>query len=94
VRCKLEDERFLSLILCAPSLGAQIFVLAIPLRAQSMGADWEEAAGGKQQFEVASVREDKVAGRSSSSYSLDNGNACFNVSKDDALAPKIGHKIW
>jgi hypothetical protein len=31
VRCKLEDERFLFLILCTLSLGAQIFVLAIPL---------------------------------------------------------------
>jgi hypothetical protein len=57
-----------------------------------MGADWEETAGRKQQFEAASVREDKLGSRSSSSFSLDNADACFNVSKDDALASKIGHK--
>jgi uncharacterized protein (TIGR03435 family) len=57
------------------------------LRGQSPEASWEKAAGGKQQFEVASVREDKSGGPSSSNFSLDNGNAYFVVGKDDVLSP-------
>jgi uncharacterized protein (TIGR03435 family) len=57
------------------------------LRGQSLEESWEQAAGGKQQFEVASVRESKSDGPSSSNFSLDNGNAYFVVGKDDALSP-------
>jgi uncharacterized protein (TIGR03435 family) len=54
---------------------------------QSQPVTWEKAAGGKQQFEVASVRENKSDGRSYSNFSLDNGNAYFVVGKDDLLSP-------
>jgi uncharacterized protein (TIGR03435 family) len=57
------------------------------LRAQSAARDWEKAAGGKQEFDVASVREDKTGASSHSNFSLDNGNAWFTVSKKDVLAP-------
>ncbi|HTW81586.1 MAG TPA: TIGR03435 family protein [Terracidiphilus sp.] len=57
------------------------------LRAQSSEQTWEQAAGGKQQFDVASVRENKSDGRSYSNFSLDNGNAYFTVSKKDQLSP-------
>ncbi len=57
------------------------------LRGQGLDASWEKAAGGKQQFEVASVRENKTGGPSYSNFSLDNGNAYFTVSKNDALSP-------
>jgi len=50
-------------------------------------ANWEKAAGGKQEFDVASVRQDTGEGRSYSNFSLDNGNAYFTVSKNDAMAP-------
>jgi uncharacterized protein (TIGR03435 family) len=57
------------------------------LRAQVADTNWEKTAGGKQEFEVASVREDKGGGRSYSNFSLDNGNAYFAISKNDALDP-------
>jgi uncharacterized protein (TIGR03435 family) len=57
------------------------------LRGQSLKESWEKAAGGKQQFEVASVRENKSGGPSHSNFSLDNGNAFFVIGKDDALSP-------
>lgn len=57
------------------------------LRAQSAAPDWEKAAGGKQEFDVASVRQDTAEGRPYSNFSLDNGNAWFTVSKQDALTP-------
>jgi uncharacterized protein (TIGR03435 family) len=57
------------------------------LHSQSLPAGWEKAVDGKQQFEVASVRENKSWGPSYSNFSLDNGNAFFVIGKDDALAP-------
>ena len=44
--------------------------------AQSARQDWEKAAGGKQQFEVASVREDKDGGGSYSNFELDWRKQC------------------
>jgi uncharacterized protein (TIGR03435 family) len=61
--------------------------LHAPLHAQSPAPDWEKAAGGKQEFDVASVREDKTDAPSHSNFSLDNGNAWFTVSQKDVLAP-------
>ena len=49
--------------------------------------DWQKAAGGTQEFDVASVRQENTDGRPYSNFSLDNGNAYFTVSKNDALAP-------
>lgn len=54
---------------------------------QGADRDWEAAAGGRQSFDVASVREDKGDDRSSSNFSLDNGNAFWVVGKGDRLAP-------
>ncbi|MGB6826395.1 MAG: TIGR03435 family protein [Terracidiphilus sp.] len=56
-------------------------------RGQNPTVSWEKAAGGKQQFEVASVRENKSGGASYSNFSLDSGNAYWVIGKDDALAP-------
>jgi uncharacterized protein (TIGR03435 family) len=59
--------------------------LGVSVSAQSAEQDWEKAAGVKQQFEVASVRENKSGGRSYSNFSLDNGNAYFIIHKNDKL---------
>jgi uncharacterized protein (TIGR03435 family) len=58
--------------------------------AQSVEQGWEKAAGGKQQFEVASVRENKTAGGdSNSNFTLDgNGNAYWVMDKDVKTAPE------
>ena len=73
-------------VFCALLLTAEIFTGAgMSAHAQSAEQDWEKAAGGKQQFEVASVRENKGGGRSYSNFSLDNGNAYFVINKNDKL---------
>ncbi len=59
--------------------------LGLSVGAQGSEQDWEKAAGGKQQFEVASVRENKSGGPSYSNFSLDNGNAYFIINKNDKL---------
>jgi uncharacterized protein (TIGR03435 family) len=66
---------------------ALALVWTAPLRAQSSAPDWQKAAGGQQEFDVASVREDKTGAPSHSNFSLDNGNAWFTVSQKDVLAP-------
>jgi uncharacterized protein (TIGR03435 family) len=63
------------------------FGLSMPVRAQGPVQDWEKAAGGRQEFDVASVRQDKTDAPSRSNFSLDNGNAWFTVSQKDKLAP-------
>jgi uncharacterized protein (TIGR03435 family) len=59
----------------------------VPLRAQATVQEWQKAAGGRQEFEVASVRENKSDGQTSSNFSLDNGNAYFEIDKNDSLNP-------
>jgi len=59
--------------------------MGLSASAQSAEQDWEKAAGTKQQFEMASVRENKSGGPSYSNFSLDNGNAYFIINKDDKL---------
>jgi uncharacterized protein (TIGR03435 family) len=55
-----------------------------PLRAQDAEHDWEKAAGGKQQFEVASVRKDAAGGPPRSNIALDGGgNAYLVMDKSD-----------
>jgi uncharacterized protein (TIGR03435 family) len=56
-----------------------------PLSAQSAGSDWQKAAGGKQEFDVASVRKN-VDRKSYSNFPLNSGNA-YSVMKDDTLGP-------
>jgi uncharacterized protein (TIGR03435 family) len=77
-----------------PPLAATLLVvLALqiaspPLRAQGGEQDWEKAAGGKQSFEVASVRQNKNGEHSHSNFSLDGaGNAYSVIGQRDALAP-------
>lgn len=76
-------------LLCALGLAAALVASTAFTSAQSVSPlpDWQKAAGGKQQFEVASVREDKAGGDSYSNFSLDAGNEYFVVSKNDALDP-------
>ncbi len=60
-----------------------------PLAAQAADEGWEKAAGGKQQFEVASVRENKSGGPSNSNFTLDgNGNTYWVMDKDTRTAPE------
>jgi uncharacterized protein (TIGR03435 family) len=49
--------------------------------------DWQQAAGGRQEFEVASVRENNAGGQSYSNFALDNGNAYSVLNKNDVLTP-------
>jgi len=59
---------------------------AAPIPA-STARDWESAAGGKMEFDVASVKEDKSDGRSYSNFSLDSGNLYSIVNTGDISAP-------
>lgn len=69
---------------CAVVLAASASGL---LHAQNADRDWEKAAGGRQQFEVASVRKDAVGGQSHSNISLDGGGNAYSVmSKSDVPA--------
>ena len=73
-------------------LNVAAMMLDAVLRAQNPSADpnrdWENAAGGKQEFEVASVREDIGGGPPTSSFPLDSGNAYFAVDKSYKLNPE------
>ncbi len=71
-------------------LAAVVTGLALPrpLAAQSAEQDWEKAAGGKQEFDVASVREVKGDEPSSSSFPLDSGNAFFTIDKSYKVNPE------
>jgi uncharacterized protein (TIGR03435 family) len=57
------------------------------LLGQDTEQDWEKAAGGKQSFEVASVRENNAGGQSYSNFDLDSGNAYWVIRKGDSLSP-------
>jgi uncharacterized protein (TIGR03435 family) len=62
-------------------------IVRVSLLAQSGEPDWEKAAGGRQSFEVASVREDNGGGSASSNVVLDgSGNAYWVINKSDAAA--------
>jgi uncharacterized protein (TIGR03435 family) len=75
-----------------------VLIAALPvfanqvLRAQEPSADpdqsWEQAAGGKQSFDVASVREDKGNGPSTNNFPLDGGNVWFTVDKSFKVNPE------
>ncbi len=84
----LDGERRLILTVCLLFFTTGVFSCAgISVHAQSTGQDWEKAGGGKQQFEVASVRENKSGGPNYSNFSLNNGNAWFIIDKNDKLEP-------
>ena len=84
--CRLDGKRCLFVMICVLCFTA---CLGNSVRAQDAGQGWEKAAGGKQQFEVASVREDKAGGDSSSNFTLDgNGNAYWVMDKDVKTAPE------
>jgi len=83
---RLRVKRGLRLTLVALA-GLTISGAPALLRGQNPMVSWEKVAGGKQQFEVASVRENKSGGQSYSNFSLDNGNAYWVIGKDDAMTP-------
>ena len=84
--CRLDGKRCLFVIIWALLFTA---CLGVSVRAQGAGQGWEKAAGGKQQFEVASVRENKAGGNQSSNFMLDgNGNAYWVMNQDDKTAPE------
>lgn len=67
---------------------ASAMAVSMPLRAQNPEQDWETAAGGKQQFEVASVREDKDGGGPYSNFELTGGtNAFWVMTRNDSIGP-------
>ena len=83
---RLDGNRRLFAMLGTSLLAA---CLGISVRAQTAEQGWEQAAGGKQQFEVASVRENKAGGGSDSNFTLDgNGNAYWVMDKDVKTAPE------
>jgi uncharacterized protein (TIGR03435 family) len=65
---------------------AQSNAQAVPVPSPAVPS-WEAAAGGKQEFEVASVRENKNDAETHSTFSLDSGNAYFIIDKNDKLTP-------
>ncbi|MFZ0340572.1 MAG: TIGR03435 family protein [Terracidiphilus sp.] len=83
-RCKCGKRTALGAALLAEMI---LLCSTAPLGAQSAVPDWEKAAGGPQQFDVASVRQNMANAPSHSNFSLDNGNAWFTVSEKDVLAP-------
>jgi hypothetical protein len=89
MKCREDGRLCLAVIACALFLSAEIFAcLGTSLRAQSFKQGWEKAAGGDQQFEVASVRENKSGGSSYSNLTLDGGSNAYRViDKHDPLAP-------
>ena len=78
-------------------VGAAVAILAVPILSgignpsrvfASQGIlDWENTAGGRQEFEAASVRQDKSEGAPYSNFSLDSGNAYFVPSASDKFSP-------
>lgn len=77
-----------SAIAAAALIAAAAVLGSGSLRGQSGDPDWEKAAGGKQSFEVASVRRNVSGGAQSSNFNLDgNGNAYRVIDQHDALAP-------
>ncbi len=89
MRCRLEEDRRLSLGIYAFYFGLLIVgCFAIPVCGQSSERDWEKAAGGKQEFDVASVREDRGNVPGTSNFPLDGGNVWFTVDKSFKLNPE------
>lgn len=83
--CRPDGRRCLFAMICALLFTAW---LGVSVRAQDAGQGWEKAAGGKLQFEVASVRENKTDGESNSNFTLDgNGNTYWMIDKDVRTAP-------
>lgn len=83
---RLDRKRCSLATICTLLLTA---CLGISARAQVAEQAWEKAAGGKQRFEVASVRENKSGADQSSNFELDgNGNLYWVMNRDDKTAPE------
>src|SRR5579871_6601171 len=61
---------------------------AAKVHAQTAEPRWEQQAGGVQQFEVASVRENKSSDLSTSNFPLDSGNAFVAIDKNYRSNPQ------
>jgi uncharacterized protein (TIGR03435 family) len=70
-------------LLALTALATSCFAQALPAM-----HDWEKAAGGKQEFEVASVRRDQGNGPATSNFPLDGGNVWFIVDKSFSPNPE------
>ncbi|HTJ30725.1 MAG TPA: TIGR03435 family protein [Acidobacteriaceae bacterium] len=82
---RLEGGRWLMVGVGALLCGGCLAVA----RAQDAGQGWEKAAGGEQRFEVASVRENKKGGGSSSNFDLDGaGNMYWVMDRQEKTAPE------
>lgn len=82
--CRPDGRRRLFAMVCALLF---IACLGNSVCAQETEQSWEKAAGGKLQFEVASVRENKAGGVSSGNFALDgNGNVYWVMNQDDQPA--------
>jgi uncharacterized protein (TIGR03435 family) len=66
-------------------------MVVAPACAQTAVPDWQAAAGGKMQFDVASVKQNKTDEQSSSNFSLDSGYVYSTVNKGDTFAPNGGY---
>jgi uncharacterized protein (TIGR03435 family) len=90
--CTRNDLRCVGLAAGFAIFSAVQIMAAGALRAQEHSADpgqsWEKAAGGAQQFDVASVREDKGNGPATSNFPLDGGNVWFTVDQSFKLNPE------
>ena len=76
------------LLFCATVAALLELSLWMSLRAQDREPEWEKAAGGKQQFDVASVRENKDGGASRSNVDLSGGgNAYWVITKNELPGP-------
>ncbi len=78
------------LLICISAL----LPIALPLAAQTappLTPEWVKAAGGKQEFDVASVRQNLSNDKASSTFSLTNGNIYSTLGKDFAAAPNGGY---
>ena len=85
----MNGKRWLFVIVCAFFLDSgTVSWPGISARAQGPELGWEKAAGGRQSFEVASVRENRSGGGPYSNFELTGGTTAFWVmAKDDAIGP-------
>jgi len=86
MKYRLKGKRRLFVIICP-----LLFTICsgASVHAQVAEQSWEKAAGGKQHFEIASVREDKSTRDSNSNFTLDgNGNTYWVMNQDVKTAPE------
>ena len=87
LRISIGRRRWLDAVIGVAAL-ASLIVLGLPSHAQNAEQDWARAAGGKQSFEVASVRENRSGGGSYTNFDLTGGtNAFWVMATNDPIGP-------